>query len=224
VLIEVIHIVTQFLWQNTWEQKSITIPGDTTGTWLTTNGIGVNLYFSLGAGSTFSGTAGAWAAANYTSVTGAVSVVGTSGATFYITGVQLETGTTATDFENLQYGTQLALCQRYFQSFGGSNVNETVGQGTSFSTTNTYVLIHLLQTMRSVPSLGYTAVGDWRLHYPGITGQEATVMAIATSDSNNTKVIVNTATATNASMGGGKCIQLTADSTTSARLTFSAEL
>jgi hypothetical protein len=116
------------------------------------------------------------------------------------------------------------LCQRYFQSFGGSNANETVGQGTSFSTTNTYVLIHLLQTMRSVPSLGYSAVGDWRLHYPGVTGQEATVMAISTSDSNNTKVIVNTTTATNASMGGGKCIQLTADSTTSARLTFSAEL
>jgi hypothetical protein len=209
---------------NTWEQKSITVAGDTTGTWLTTNGKGIELNFGLGVGSTRSGTAGAWAAANYLSATGATSVVGTSGATFYITGVQLETGTTATDFENLQYGTQLSLCQRYFQSFGGSNVAETVGQGTSFSTTNTYVLIHLLQTMRSVPSLGYTAVGDWRLHYPGVIGQEATVMAISTNDSNNTKVIVNTTTATNASMGGGKCIQLTADSTTSARLTFSAEL
>jgi hypothetical protein len=124
----------------------------------------------------------------------------------------------------LQYGQQLSLCQRYYQSFGGSNANETVGQGTSFSTTNTYVLIHLLQTMRSVPSFGYSAVGDWRLHYPGVTGQEATVMAISTSDSNNTRVIVNTTTATNASMGGGKCIQLTADNTSSARLTFSAEL
>jgi hypothetical protein len=144
--------------------------------------------------------------------------------TLDITGVQLETGTTATDFENLQYGQQLALCQRYFQSFGGSNVADTVGQGTSFSTTNTYVLIHLLQTMRSVPSLGYSAVGDWRLHYPGVIGVEATVMAIATNESNNTKVIVNTTTATNASMGGGKCIQLSADSTINARLTFSAEL
>ena len=99
---------------NTWEQKSITVAGDTTGTWLTTNGVGIRLFWGLGIGSTYSGTAGAWAASNYISATGATSVVGTSSATFYITGVQLETGTTATDFENLQYTTQLSLCQRYF--------------------------------------------------------------------------------------------------------------
>ena len=209
---------------NTWEQKSITIPGSTSGTWATDNTTGMFVQFGLGAGSTFSATAGVWNTSNSNSATGATSVVGTSGATFYITGVQLEVGTTATDFENLPYDVELARCQRYFQSFGGSNVAETVGQGTSFSTISTYVLINLLQTMRSVPSLGYSAVGDWRLHYPGVTGQEATAMSIATNDSNNTKVIVNTTTATNASMGGGKCIQLTADSTISARLTFDAEL
>ena len=209
---------------NTWEKKTITITGDTTGTWLTTNAVGITLTFTLGSGSSRLGTANTWNAANLDGATGTTEVIATNGATFYITGVQLEVGSTATDFENLPYDVELARCQRYFQSFGGSNVAETVGQGTSFSTTNTYVLIHLLQTMRSVPSLGYTAVGDWRLHYPGVTGQEATVMAIATSDSNNTKVIVNTTTATNASMGGGKCIQLTADNTISARLTFGAEL
>jgi hypothetical protein len=101
---------------NTWEQKTITVAGDTTGTWLTTNGIGMQLIFSLGTGATYSGTAGAWAATNYLSATGAVSVVGTNGATLYITGVQLEVGTTATDFENLQYGQQLALCQRYYET------------------------------------------------------------------------------------------------------------
>jgi len=100
---------------NTWEQKTVTIAGDTSGTWLTTNGIGVYLFFSLGTGSTFSTTAGAWAAGNYTSATGAVSVVGTSGATFYITGVQLEVGTVATPFERQIYNAQLAQCQRYFQ-------------------------------------------------------------------------------------------------------------
>ena len=100
---------------NTWEQKSITVAGDTSGTWLTTNGTGIALFFSLGSGSTFSGTAGAWAAADYRSATGAVSVVGTNGATFYITGVQLEAGTTASPFEYRQYGTELALCQRYYE-------------------------------------------------------------------------------------------------------------
>jgi len=104
---------------NTWEQKTVTIAGDTTGTWLTTNGVGLNLSLGFGVGSTYSSAAGAWASGNYWSSTGAVSVVGTSGATFYVTGVQLEAGTSATPFEFRQYGTELALCQRYCATFGG---------------------------------------------------------------------------------------------------------
>ena len=100
---------------NTWEQKSITIAGDTSGTWLTTNGIGLEIRFSIGSGSGQSGTAGSWASSNYYSATGAVSVVGTSGATFYITGVQLEKGTTASTFEFRSYQKELILCQRYFE-------------------------------------------------------------------------------------------------------------
>ena len=100
---------------NTWEQKTITIAGDTSGTWLTTNGTGILVSFSLGMGATYSGTAGSWVGANYASVTGATSVVGTNGATFYITGVQLEKGSTATSFDYRPYETELALCQRYFE-------------------------------------------------------------------------------------------------------------
>jgi hypothetical protein len=99
---------------NTWEQKSITISGDTSGTWEATNSGGLITIFSIGAGTNFNATASAWSAGNFKSVTGAVSVVGTSGATFYITGVQLEAGTTASPFEYRQYGTELALCQRYY--------------------------------------------------------------------------------------------------------------
>jgi len=101
---------------NTWTPISVTIAGDTSGTWIgATNGTGLRIDFSLGAGSTYSGTAGAWAGATYLSATGAVSVVGTASATFYITGVQLEAGTTASPFEYCQYGQELVLCQRYFQ-------------------------------------------------------------------------------------------------------------
>ena len=100
---------------NTWEQKSVTIAGDTTGTWVTDNGLGLWLMFSLGTGSTYAGTAGAWVGSQKLGVTGAVSVVGTNGATFYITGVQLEAGSTATEFERRPYGTELALCQRYYE-------------------------------------------------------------------------------------------------------------
>ena len=100
---------------NTWEQKSITIAGDPSGTWLTTNGIGIRLAFSLGMGSTFSGTAGAWAPGNLVSATGATSVVGVNGATLYITGVQFEVGSTATPFEIRPFGTELTLCERYYE-------------------------------------------------------------------------------------------------------------
>ena len=104
---------------NTWEQKSVTIAGDTSGTWLTTNGIGVYINWSMGAGSTLSGTAGAWAAANYIGVTGAVNLIATLNADFYITGVQLEAGTVASPFERRDYGREFDMCQRYCQVAGG---------------------------------------------------------------------------------------------------------
>jgi len=118
---------------NTYESKTVTIAGDTSGTWDTTNGAGILVNFSLGSGSTVSGTAGAWAGSLLTSATGATSVVGTNGATFYITGVQLEVGSTATSFDYRQYGTELAMCQRYYwqctdsvgQSLTGNNMNKT---------------------------------------------------------------------------------------------------
>jgi hypothetical protein len=106
---------------NTWEQKSVTIAGDTSGTWLTDNGAGIQVRFALGMGSTYSGTAGAWVAGDIESVTGAVNVLGTNGATFYVTGVQLEKGSTATSFDYRPYGTELQLAQRYYE-FGKAGV------------------------------------------------------------------------------------------------------
>jgi hypothetical protein len=106
---------------NTWEYKTVTIPGDTSGTWLTDTGMGIRVQFGLGVGSTYSGTAGSWAASALISATGAVSVIGTLNATWFLTGVQLEVGTVATPFERRQYGQELALCQRYYEkSFGQS--------------------------------------------------------------------------------------------------------
>jgi hypothetical protein len=108
---------------NTWEQKSITISGDTTGTWETTNSNGIRMYYGLGIASGFAGTAGAWSASQLLSATGSVNLMATNGATWQVTGVQLEVGTQATSFEYRQYGTELALCQRYFERSDSVNTS-----------------------------------------------------------------------------------------------------
>jgi hypothetical protein len=149
---------------NTWEQKTITVAGDTTGTWLTDSGIGIRVFFSLGSGSTVSGTAGAWAAGNFVSATGATSVVGTNGATFYITGVQLEAGSVATPFERRPYGTELELCRRYFQSCGAG------ASGRTANSTSAELAVNFKTQMRASPTLtlGGFSGGTVTLTEPGV--------------------------------------------------------
>lgn len=139
---------------NTWTTISVTIAGDTTGTWLTTNGIGMYVRFGLGSGATFSGTSGVWAAGNFVQPTGTVSVVGTSGATFYITGVQLEVGSTATSFDFRDYGRELILCQRYYEVFGGQI---DAALNSSVTSTN-YGTWFFHTTKRSTPSITQTGL------------------------------------------------------------------
>jgi hypothetical protein len=137
---------------NTWTQISITVAGDTSGTWEKTTGQGICVAFGLGIGTTLSGTAGAWAGANYLSATGATSVVGTNGATFYITGVQLEVGSSATGFEYRQYQQELALCQRYcFRP--NSNTAYVGGMN---NTTSGLISIIFPVTMRSAPTASFS--------------------------------------------------------------------
>jgi hypothetical protein len=146
---------------NTWTSISITIAGDTTGTWLTTNGIGIKVGFSLGAGSTYSGTAGSWSANNYFSVTGATSVVGTNGATFYITGVQLEVGSTATSFDYRPYGTELALCQRYYEVQTAGSDGLTVISAVYAGSTNNRVWQTFAVLKRATPTISLASGAVW---------------------------------------------------------------
>jgi hypothetical protein len=125
---------------NTWTTISFTVAGDTTGTWNTGNTGGILIQFGMGVGSTFSGTAGSWASANYISATGATSVVGTNGATFYITGCQLEVGSSSTGFEYVNYQTSLANCQRYYENSYDAGV--AVGNGSTNSMARTVLGIY----------------------------------------------------------------------------------
>lgn len=139
---------------NTWEYKTVTIPGDTTGTWLADTNRGLVLRFGLGVGTTYSSTAGAWGATRYFSATGATSVVGSAGATFYLTGVQLEVGVVATPFEFRPIATETALCQRYYEVLlprGGTYTS--VGNGSVVGTTACYIYVPFAAEKRST---GYT--------------------------------------------------------------------
>jgi hypothetical protein len=147
---------------DTWEQKSVTIAGDTSGTWLTTTGIGLQVIFSLGAGPDRTGTAGAWTGANIQSATGAVSVIGTLNATWYVTGVQLEVGSVATPFERRPYGTELALCQRYLPAYKASAANELICYAQAASSTTYRAVIPFQVTPRVKPTgITVSANGDF---------------------------------------------------------------
>lgn len=143
---------------NTWEKKTITIPGDTTGSWLTTTGIGMRIFFSLGIGSSRSQTAGSWVAGESFGNSSAVSVVGTNAATFYITGVQLEVGSQASSFDFRSYTNELQLCQRYYEKGGISTRSGNRASGTS-QTIQAYYKVQKRDTPTFAVSGGYTFDG-----------------------------------------------------------------
>jgi hypothetical protein len=117
---------------NTWETKSVTIPAPTSGTWNTDNSIGLILLFDLGSGPDRATTADTWQSGLYSKTSNQVQMHDTNGATFYITGVQLEAGSVATPFERRPYGTELQLAQRYYQT-AKDGINAP-----AFGTSNSY--------------------------------------------------------------------------------------
>jgi hypothetical protein len=179
---------------NTWEYKTVTMPGDTTGTWETGNGNGLELHFNFQVGPTFETTLNAWAAGRFYSAASVPDITDTSGATISFTGVQLEAGSVATPFERRPYGTELMLCQRYFEK--SYNTDVALGSMTVvglFSSTPAYYApssllysVHtpLRVTKRATPSISvwsYSGVsGQWHYGVAGATEALASVTIIET--------------------------------------------
>jgi hypothetical protein len=205
---------------NTWTTISVTIAGDTTGTWIgATNGVGMYVWFGLGVGSTGLGTANTWAGAAYYSPTGATSVVGTNGATLYITGVQLEVGASATGFEYRQYTTELNLCQRYYWKNGGANQYVRVGTGPANTTTAALITVFQQTAMRSQPT-AVTQTGVFGV-WAGATVFSVSAIAV---DTTSTSPYSTCLSCTSSGLTVGTTYQLIGNNDGTAAIALSAEL
>jgi len=141
---------------NTWEYKTLTVTGGliTAGTWNWTNGVGLTVIFTLTTGSTYQTTAGAWQTGNFLGTSNQVNCMDSTANDFFLTGVQLEVGPTATEFERRSIGQELALCQRYYQitaQAGGGN--SPIAFCFQFSTTSSRAAVPLTVTMRTNPPI-----------------------------------------------------------------------
>ena len=153
---------------NTWEQKTVTIAGDTAGTWATNNTTGLQVLWDLGSGTNRVGTAGAWVGSDHRGVSSSTQIVATSGATFRLAGVQVEVGSKATPFEHRSYGDELARCQRYYyrHNFTG-NLNG--GSGGYYTAAAGRVWTQFPVTMRTSPTLEVEDLTYDRIGAGGVT-------------------------------------------------------
>lgn len=209
------HIKTYTILQpNTWEYKTVTIPGPTSGTFNTNNLGGLALSFQLGSGTNYNGTPDVWVNQNIETVSGAVKFVENTGATWFVTGVQLEKAAAATSFEHRPFGTELAMCERYFQVFGRAPAVGNTNEGTA-------ILNHINgQPQRiGLPNLKTTMRAQ-----PSITcfNQATTADRLTEFSSNSTFTVSGVFGAT---LNGGGYIQLTSNLINGIhfRATFNAE-
>lgn len=207
---------------NTWEQKTATIAGDTSGTWATDNTAGLWIRWDLGSGSSFNGTTGSWQASGYIKSSSQVTWANNASATFYITGVQLEIGSTATPFERRLYNQELANCQRYYYRMVASGNYTQFGLTTSRGSSNSEMPIQYPVPMRVAPtSVDYSA-----LLLATFAGGSTSAVSSISIGSSNVGFMSGALNITAAgSVGtGGQALQVLANNNTAAYLGLSAEL
>ena len=208
---------------STWELKTINVAGDTSGTWLTTSGIGMEIAWGLGVGSTYSGTAGAWAAANYISATGATNIINTLNATFYVTGVKLEVGSIATPFVSDDYALSFDKCKRYYQKYTYLASSYISGAWSESTTVGSFSYTYPI--MRAAPSVSVPAAGNSTGQATFLTGAGAFpagygTNAVSVVNPNNCRVVGSGYSGLTASAG----TVFYGNSTTTSAITLDAEL
>jgi hypothetical protein len=145
---------------NTWEYKTVTVAGPTIGTWQTGNSGSINVIFDLGSGTNFEQSAGSWtSSSNRFRSSGAAVLSATSGATFYITGVQLEAGSVASPFERRDYGRELIMCLRYYWRINTTgSAGQPIASGNAENSTRGYINLTLPQPMRTSPTCSISSL------------------------------------------------------------------
>jgi hypothetical protein len=184
----------------------------------------LRVYFDLGSGSTYRGTAGAWAASGLIGATSAVRVISTLSATFDLTGVQLEVGNAATEFERRPYGFELSLCQRYARIFRSDAGNACIlpGYVLANATTGGYGPVHIPVTMRIVPALTVSATADLSLDTSGSAAALTSVGIYGGFTTDSGSVFIQAAVA--AGLTSGQTYMLKVNTGTGKWALLSAEL
>ena len=207
---------------DTFEYKTITVAGDTTGTWLTTNGIGVRVEFDLGSGTNFNATVNTWTGSNVRRTTNQVNWCGTTGRTFYVTGVQLEIGNAATEFERRPFGQELELCFRYFRRYASDASNHCLlpGYALANATTGGYGPVQLTPIMRDNPTLSVSAAADLSVDTSG-TAAAMSAVSIYGGYTTKNSVLLNFTVASG--LSNGQAYMFRVNSGTGKHASFSAE-
>lgn len=206
---------------NTWEKKTVTIPGDTSGTWTTNNTAGITLNYDLGVNGPTTDTVNTWLAGDFRGLTSGVNLINTLGATFYLTGVQLEVGSVATSFDYLPYGTELMLCQRYYTQWGFNSGSFSAQAMACLNTSNASCRIPFPATMRTAPSCA--VVGTINTAYQVyFNGAYRTLASASVSGDTTTDSLRLDAVTSGLYSGGGAALFYI--QTTSGGITASAEL
>jgi hypothetical protein len=201
---------------NTWEQKTVTIAGDTSGTWNTTNSQGITVYFDLGSGSNYENATGSWVAAEKFRTSGNATLISTLSNTWYVTGVQLEKGSTATSFDYRPYGTEFQLCQRYYEQWNVA-AGFYLANGLSYSTTGCRTILQYQVPKRSTT----TATFSGSIQF-STTAISKTITSFSFDGASVNNVLMYNDSQTGLTTGQAMQIQVPGGNT--ATISFSAEL
>jgi hypothetical protein len=208
---------------NTWEYKTITVAGDTSGTWQTNNTRGIILRFAISAGTDFQQAAGSWSTGNVYCTSNQTQLMTTLNATWFITGVQLEVGNAATEFERRPFGQELELCFRYFRRYASDASNHCLlpGYALANATTGGYGPVQLTPIMRDNPTLSVSAAADLSVDTSG-TAAALSAVSIYGGYTTKNSVFLNFTVASG--LSNGQAYMFRVNSGTGKHASFSAEL